>query len=67
MVIRYEDFVAGPAEVVETLRSFLSLQAPMPVPEVAVDSLSKWRQQLSDDDVRQIEGVVGFPPPPGPA
>jgi hypothetical protein len=62
MFLRYEEFAAEPDRAVDKLRGFLGLEAPVPVPNVNVDSLSKWRHQLSDEQLSDIEAVVGFPP-----
>jgi hypothetical protein len=62
LVISYEEFARDTDVVVERLRTFLGVEAPLPVPEVKVESLAKWRDQLSDSDVRDIETVIGFPP-----
>lgn len=63
MVIAYEEFAHRTRTIVEDLRHFLGLHAPVPVPEVKLASLKKWREQLSDADVSAIEGVVGTAPP----
>jgi len=62
LTVSYEEFAHNPKEVTEGIQHFLGLRAPIPVPEVKVDSLDKWRDALSDSDVANIERVVGFPP-----
>jgi hypothetical protein len=63
MVISYEEFATRTPVIVEDLRVFLGLHSAVPVPDVRVESLSKWREQLTDEDLRSIERVVGLPPP----
>jgi hypothetical protein len=63
MVIAYEEFAHRTQMIVEDLRVYLGLHAPVPVPDVKLDSLTKWRQQLTSQDLDAIESVVGFPPP----
>lgn len=60
--LSYETFAHNPATVVEGIQHFLGLKAPMPVPEVKLDSLHKWREALSDSDVANVEKVVGVSP-----
>jgi hypothetical protein len=62
MVISYETFAHQTKQTVEQLQKFLGLQTPIPIPDVKTDSLQKWTSDLSFDDVKQIENVVGFPP-----
>lgn len=61
--ISYETFAHETALTVGTMQKFLGLQQPIPVPEVKMESLDKWRSQLSADDLRHIEDIVGLPPP----
>ncbi len=63
LVIAYEEFAEHTAEVLGALQRFMGLQQALPVPEVRRDSLHKWKKQLSPEQLEQIEGVVGFPPP----
>jgi hypothetical protein len=62
LVISYEVFAHDTAAVIHGLRRFLGLSVPIPVPEVNVASLAKWRAQLTDGEIGQIQGVVGFSP-----
>ena len=62
LVIRYESFMLNTAEVIDELKQFLGLQQPIPVPEVKEDSMDKWKSDLSEIEVQQIEEIVGFPP-----
>src|SRR5262249_27562052 len=57
MVISYETFADGTAEIIRELEHFLGLAAPIPVPQVQRDSLHKWQSQLSADEVHQIQSV----------
>jgi hypothetical protein len=62
MVVDYQRFARRPDETVGRLQRFLGLHAPIPVPEIKVDSLDRWREELDDNAVAQIQAVVGHPP-----
>jgi hypothetical protein len=59
-IISYEKLAIDTEKVIAELQKFLSLTNPIPVPEVKKESLSKWQKQLSAEQVKQIENVVGF-------
>lgn len=63
LVISYETFAGRTQQTIRELQHFLCLHTPIPVPHVRRDSLQKWQTQLSADEVRQIQSIVGFPPP----
>jgi len=58
--VQYEELARRPAETMRRVQSFLKLQTPIALPDVQADSLEKWRQQLTPNQVSQIAGVVGF-------
>lgn len=60
--ISYEDFAHNTEKVIHDLQDFLGFNQPIPVPEVKIDSLHKWREQLSNQEISQIQDIVGFPP-----
>ncbi len=62
MVIDYEAFAHQPAKVIETFQRFLGLEKPIPVPDVRVQSLDKWKAQFDNEAIQQIADVVGFSP-----
>lgn len=62
LVISYEEFAANTGAVLQDIDQFLGLKHKTPLPEVKRESLDKWKNQLSQDDIRQIEEIVGFPP-----
>ena len=62
LVISYESFALHTEKIVKKLQYFLKLNIPIPKPNVKKQSLQKWKTQLSDDTVRQIQNIVGFPP-----
>jgi hypothetical protein len=62
MVVSYESFAMNTEKSLHKLQQFLGLQRPIPVPDVKSDTLGKWKDQLSDEHVKQIESIVGFPP-----
>jgi hypothetical protein len=63
MVISYETFAESTEQTIRQLQHFLGLGTAIPVPHVNRDSLHKWQTQLSVDEVRQIQSIVGCPPP----
>ncbi len=60
--ISYEDFAYNTEKVIHDLQDFLGFNQPIPVPEVKIDSLHKWEKQLSNQEINQIQDIVGFPP-----
>lgn len=61
-VMRYEYFAEHTEDTIQQLKCFLGLHEPIPVPEVKRDSMNKWRSQLSDEEISQIQSIVGFSP-----
>jgi hypothetical protein len=61
-VISYESFAYNTEKIIRELQMFLGLHSPIPVPDVKIDSLQKWKKQLSNEEVKQIQDIVGFPP-----
>jgi hypothetical protein len=62
MVISYESFACNTQKTINELQNFLGLHHPVAVPEVKIDSLNKWENHLSDQDIKHIHDVVGTPP-----
>lgn len=62
LVISYELFAHNPVDTVRSLKTFLKLHEPIPVPEVKIESLGKWKAQLSDAELIDIQNIVGFSP-----
>ncbi|ACA99497.1 MULTISPECIES: sulfotransferase family protein [Cyanophyceae] len=62
LVIHYENFVVNPQEVILKLERFLNLSRPIPMPNINVKSLDKWKKQLSTMEIEQVEAVVGLSP-----
>ncbi len=60
--ISYEQFAYDPAATICAMKEFLGLRKPIPVPDVRMDSLNKWKVQLADEEISQIHSVVGFGP-----
>lgn len=61
-VISYERFAEDTEETLRDLQNFLGLQNPIPIPVVKKESLVKWKSQLTQEELRNIESVVGFSP-----
>jgi hypothetical protein len=61
-VISYESFASDTEKIIADLQRFLNLCTSIPIPDVKTDSLHKWKKQLSDDEIDQIEDIVRIPP-----
>lgn len=61
-VISYEALAHDPARMAAELERFLGLTVAMPVPDVQVESLHKWRHQLTPEQIADIREVVGVDP-----
>lgn len=62
LVIYYESFAHNTEKIIYELQQFLGLHSPILIPDVKTDSLEKWKGQLSKEEVKQIQDMVGFPP-----
>jgi hypothetical protein len=62
LVISYESFACNTADTISDLQQFLGLHKAIAIPEVKLESLDKWRSQLSDAQIVEVQNVVGFPP-----
>ncbi len=62
MVISYEEFAHNTKGIIFELQQFLGLLNPIPLPIVKIESLEKWKKQLSSDEILQISDIVGFFP-----
>ena len=62
LTISYELFVEDTNNVITELENFLGVSSHIPIPSVKKESLYKWKKQLTQDEINQIEEVVGFPP-----
>ncbi len=61
--IQYEDFASSPDSTIEQLNNFLALDTPLQVPTVKTDSLTKWREELSDSQISEIQATTNQPLP----
>ena len=66
-VISYESFAHDTQKIVNELQVFLGLKTAISTPNVTLDSLHKWTEQLSTQDIEDISSVVGFTPNTMPA
>ena len=62
LVISYESFVRNTKHTIHDLKQFLGLHEAIPIPEVKIESLNKWKSQLSDAELIDIQDIVGFSP-----
>jgi hypothetical protein len=60
LVVQYENFVSETDEILSQIEGFLGMKTPIPVPKIKHESLSKWRSNLSENDLHAIEDIVGF-------
>lgn len=62
LVISYESFAHNTETELHALQKFLGLHNPIPIPDVKTESLQKWKKQLSAEEIKQIQNIVGFSP-----
>ena len=62
IVIPYESFANDTETQIHGLQQFVGLKIPIPIPDVKTDSLHKWKEQLSNEQIVQIQNIVGFSP-----
>lgn len=62
LVIPYETFAQDTRAILDDIRQFLGLRSEFPMPEVKTQSLDKWKSQLSDEELMQIQEIVGVRP-----
>lgn len=62
LVISYESLALNTQKEIRRLQSFLTLSNPIPIPNVRSESLDKWREQLSEEQITHISAVVGYTP-----
>ena len=65
MVVQYEQLMTETRPLLDELAAFLSLTSPLPMPEIREASLDKWKDQLTEAEVEQIQRVVEAAPPSG--
>jgi hypothetical protein len=61
-VIKYEHFANNPKKIIRELEQFLDLSHPLSIPDVKLESLHKWKKNLSDNQIQQIYEVIGNKP-----
>lgn len=61
-VIQYEEFAHNTQPMIAELQDFLGLEHPIPVPDVKLASLDKWKTQLSTEDIAKIKEIIGVAP-----
>lgn len=62
MVINYESLACNTEMEICRLQKFLGLTEPISTPEVKIESLDKWKNLLSENQIIQISDIVGFAP-----
>lgn len=62
LLITYESFTQNTEHTIHGLKQFLGLHQALPIPEVKTESLNKWKSQLSDAELVDIQDIVGFSP-----
>lgn len=61
-MIGYESFAKHAEAEMSRLEKFLGLTQPITPSLVKSASLSKWKNQLSTDEIEQIFEITGVPP-----
>jgi hypothetical protein len=62
MIISYEAMYRDPRATVDAITHFLQLQSPLNTPSANQTSLCKWKEQLSVEEIAQIQSVVSMDP-----
>jgi hypothetical protein len=63
LVVDYESMMDDTESTLADIARFIGLSKPLEIPPIRSESRSKWRQVLSDEDVRDIDHLVeAFPP-----
>lgn len=62
MVVAYEEFAHNTKSIIDRLGRFLELRDPIQTPKVKIDSLTKWKHNLSLEEVEQVHNIVGIHP-----
>jgi hypothetical protein len=58
-VVYYEDLVQNHARGLSKLTAFLGLRTPIPPGAVRNHSLDRWRAELSDRQIDEIDEILG--------
>jgi hypothetical protein len=58
VLVRYEDFAREPATDLDRVARLLGVDNEFELPDIALDSLEKWRRNLSDEQVAAINVVA---------
>ncbi len=59
MGIEYESLLVKTDLELERIQEFIGLKAPFPAPKLKLDSLDKWRRELTDHQKNEIKSIVG--------
>lgn len=57
-VVQYEDLITDPVVTTKELQHFLGLARPFPTPDAAVASLERWRDELTAQQIDEIDRAV---------
>jgi hypothetical protein len=58
MILNYEALQDAPQASLESLRLFLSMEKPFPLPNIRHTSRDRWQQELSAQDIAAIDDVI---------
>jgi len=56
--LSYEQLVEDTPRSLQSLQAFLGLREDFPVPEVRRESLDKWKEQLTESEIEEIDAVL---------
>jgi hypothetical protein len=57
--LRYHELQTNTHAELDRLQGFLGLTRPIPFPDIKTDSLDRWRKELSEAQIAEIQAVVG--------
>jgi hypothetical protein len=58
LLLSYERLIEDTQHCLEALQAFLGLPGEFPVPEVRRESLDKWKNQLTESEIQEIDAVL---------
>ncbi|MFC0525313.1 sulfotransferase [Pontibacillus salicampi] len=61
-VVKYEDLITDTNNEVRKIKEFLEIKEDMSIPNVKKESLNKWKEQLTKEEINQVYEIVGIGP-----
>jgi len=60
LIMHYESLAHNTSKELKRIEQFLGLEQPISAPAIKTESLDKWKDNLSEADIKSIEKVVGM-------